>query len=470
MSKNTIKVRFAPSPTGELHLGGARTALFNWLFAQRQNGSFFLRIEDTDKERSKTQYTEQIIDSMKWLGLNWKTPVVYQSGRTERYKHYLNILFKNDLCYRCFCSKDELQQSKVDGHFLYPGTCRNLSEYEIKTKLNQGITFTIRIKIGSGKTMFNDLVYGKNVTDHNELDDFIIIRSDGTPTYNFSVVVDDYEMEISHVIRGDDHLSNTSKQIIIYRALGLKPPQFAHLPMILGPDKKRLSKRHGAPGVQSFADQGYFPDGLLNYLALLGWNPKNDDEIFSLTQLSNKFSLKQVQKKGAIWDEQKLHWISGQHMMQKSSKFVLDQVRAINPEWGKGSDIAVLIRILDLMKPRCKSLKEVISLSEPFFISPVVFNDGEKARAWPNQKTASNLIGCLKKLEQIAFWNAQQIESEIKHYVSTKSFSLGKIIMPLRLALFGSLNGPAVYDIIEILGKKEVNKRINFALETFSNI
>ena len=319
----SIKVRFAPSPTGELHLGGARTALFNWLYAKKHQGSFFLRIEDTDKERSKDIFTNQILDSLKWLGLDWDEPLVYQSGRMDRYKYYLNKLLDENKAYRCFCSKSDVENYKKDSYALYPGTCRNLTSEEVKSKLNQGISFTIRIKLEEGITAFDDLVYGTINTNNKELDDFIIARSDGSPTYNFTVVVDDFEMEISHVIRGDDHLSNTPKQLILYKSLDLNPPIFAHLPMILGPDKKRLSKRHGAPGVQSFADQGYFPDSILNYLALLGWNPKSEKEVMLTDELINGFSFQRVQKKGAVWDDKKLHWLSGQHVQNKTSQFLL---------------------------------------------------------------------------------------------------------------------------------------------------
>ena len=467
MTNNNVKVRFAPSPTGELHLGGARTALFNWLFAKASKGSFFLRIEDTDKERSKQLYTDQIIDALKWLGLDWEDPIIYQSGRADRYKQYLNTLLQNNLCYRCFCSKEDLERSKKEDYFQYDGTCRGLSDEEIKAKLNQGISFTLRIKVDQGKTIFEDLVYGKNITDHKELDDFIIARSDGSPTYNFTVVVDDYEMEISHVIRGDDHLSNTSKQLIIYKALDLKPPQFAHLPMILGPDKKRLSKRHGAPGIQNFKEKGYLPESLLNYLALLGWNPKNEEEVFTLDELSNKFSFNQVQKKGAAWDEQKLHWISGQHMIIKSSEFILDSVRFIDLEWGKGSDISTLVRIIDILKPRCKSLDEIILLSKPFFSEPTVFEESEVRKAWSDENTTKHLSDYCNEIASAPIWNAENIEKITKNFASENSLSLGKIIMPLRLALLGSLNGPAVYDIIEILGKKEVFKRIDSAIKNF---
>ena len=464
----SIKVRFAPSPTGELHLGGARTALFNWLYAKKHQGSFFLRIEDTDKERSKDIFTNQILDSLKWLGLDWDEPLVYQSGRMDRYKYYLNKLLDEKKAYRCFCSKSDVENYKKDSYALYPGTCRNLTSEEVKSKLNQGISFTIRIKLEEGITAFDDLVYGTINTNNKELDDFIIARSDGSPTYNFTVVVDDFEMEISHVIRGDDHLSNTPKQLILYKSLDLSPPIFAHLPMILGPDKKRLSKRHGAPGVQSFADQGYFPDSILNYLALLGWNPKSEKEVMLKDELINGFSFQQVQKKGAVWDDKKLHWLSGQHVQNKTSQLLLEEIRLLESDWGKNADISQLINIIDALKPRAKSLQEFILKSKYFFISPESFDESEMLKAWPNELT-TEIVGEIEKvLISVESWYTEILEKQIKSFATKNSYGVGKVIMPLRLAVFGSLDGPSVFDIMSILGKSETLNRIHSAISRMS--
>ena len=463
-NSSSVKVRFAPSPTGELHLGGARTALFNWLYAKKHHGSFFLRIEDTDKERSKEVFTNQILDSLKWLGLDWDEPLVYQSGRIDRYKHYIKKLLDEDKAYRCFCSKSDVESYKQDSYSLYPGTCRDLTDDEVMSKLNQGISFTIRIKLEEGIIEFDDLVYGVIKTNNKELEDFIIARSDGSPTYNFTVVVDDYEMEISHVIRGDDHLSNTPKQLIIYKNLDLKPPIFAHLPMILGPDKKRLSKRHGAPGVQNFSDKGYFPYSILNYLALLGWSPKNDKEVLTTEELINGFSFNQVQKKGAAWDEKKLHWLSGQHVQNKDSQFLLDQVRLLDSEWGKNSDISQLINIIESLKPRAKSLNEFISKSKYFFIRPESYDEAEKLKAWPSSDATHIVNQSNGVLSSIDNWTPEALEAEIKTFASENSYNVGKVIMPLRLAVFGSLDGPSLFDIIAILGKIETLYRIQYAI------
>ena len=459
-----VKVRFAPSPTGELHLGGARTALFNWLYAKRHDGSFFLRIEDTDKQRSKQIFTDQILDSLKWLGLDWDEPLIYQSGRSHRYKHYLNKLLDEGKAYRCFCSKNDLEDNKKDSYALYKGTCRNLTSDEIKSKLNQGISFTIRIKLEEGVTVFADLVYGSISTNNKELDDFIIARSDGSPTYNFTVVVDDYEMEISHVIRGDDHLSNTPKQIIIYNNLELNLPTFAHLPMILGPDKKRLSKRHGAPGVQNFTEMGYFPDSLLNYLALLGWNPKNEKEVLTSEELIESFSFEQVQKKGAVWDEKKLHWLSGQHIQNKSSQFLLKKIRMLDSDWGMNTDPSTLNSIIESLQPRAKSLQEFIFKSKSFFYPPKSYDENEKSKAWPNSEAIKIASQSIQILDAIDIWSSDMLEKKIKTFASDNSYAVGKVIMPLRLAVFGSLDGPSLFDIFFILGKKEVINRIQRAI------
>ena len=304
--KKSPSVRFAPSPTGKLHLGGARTALFNWLYAKHNGGKFFLRIEDTDTERSKKEYTDQILKSLDWLGLNWSSPLIYQSQRNSLYKEEVQKLLDNGRAYRCFLTREELafardKANKEGGDFRVPKTYRSLSLKDQKSLLNAGQSFTIRLKIpNKGHTSFIDKIYGDIRVNNKEIDDFIIVRSDGSPTYNLTVVVDDNDMEIDHVIRGEDHISNTSKQILIYSALGYTVPIFVHLPMILGTDKKRLSKRHGAPGIEEYRIQGYSVDALINYIVMLGWNPGSENELLSLNEIISQFDLKNIQKKGAV--------------------------------------------------------------------------------------------------------------------------------------------------------------------------
>ena len=465
MSKSTVKVRFAPSPTGELHLGGARTALFNWLFAKHNKGKFFLRIEDTDSVRSKEIYTKQILDSLSWLGIDYDKPIIYQSERHTQYKSYLKKLVDSKNVYRCFCSKSDLQDSRDAGGYKYSGKCRDLSMEDIKEKLNQSISFTYRIHIPDGVTSYNDLVYGKIKVDHNEIDDFIIIRSDGSPTYNFTAVVDDHDMAITHVIRGEDHLANTPKQIILYKFLGYDLPTFAHLPMILGPDKKRLSKRHGAPGVQYFRDQGYYPLVLINYLALLGWNLGNDDEIFSVNKLIEYFDLTDVHKKGAIWDIKKIHWISGEHLKSMPTDVIMDSIRSIDPEWGKGYEISFLVTIIEILKIRAKSLKDFVIQSRPFFEDPDNYDKVGLSKCWKDESVNKTIQSLLIELDTITDWRKEEINKIIKSFVEQNQLSMGKITMPIRIAVFGSLSGPSVIEILDLLGKKVCMERLNRALD-----
>ena len=466
MKKSSVRVRFAPSPTGELHLGGARTALFNWLFAKNQNGLFYLRIEDTDTARSKDKYTSQILDSLSWLGLKWDKPLVYQSGRSKQYKTYLNHLIDSGVVYRCFCSKNDLESSKNEGHYKYSGKCRDISTQTIKEKLNQGISFTYRIRIPDGSTNYNDLVYGKIKISNDQLDDFIIFRSDGSPTYNFTAVIEDHAMSITHVIRGEDHLSNTPKQIILYKALGFEIPIFAHLPMILGSDKKRLSKRHGAPGIQFFREDGYLPLSLVNYLALLGWNSGNEDEVFTLGSLIKKFDLKKIQKKGAIWDQKKLNWLSGQHIINLNTDFILDSIRNIEPEWGKGHEISFLITIIELLKIRSKSLKDIMNQSELYFNGPNDYDPIGLSKCWKKESVNSTVEKILKSLNSLSEWRKDELERVIHSISEINQLSMGKITMPLRIALLGSLSGPSVVDLLHILGRKDSINRIHKALDT----
>ena len=464
MGKSSVRVRFAPSPTGELHLGGARTALFNWLFAKNQNGMFFLRIEDTDTIRSKEEYTTQILDSLSWLGLDWDEPLVYQSGRSKEYRNYLNQLIDSGIAYRCFCSKNDLDGSRAKGHYKYSGKCRNISMETIKERLNQGISFTYRIRIPDGKTKYNDLIYGKIEISNDELDDFIIFRSDGTPTYNFTAVIDDHDMLITHIIRGEDHLSNTPKQIILHKALGFEIPTFAHLPMILGSDKKRLSKRHGAPGIQFFKEDGYLPLPLINYLALLGWNSGDKDEIFTLESLIEKFDLKKIQKKGAIWDPKKLNWLSGQHIINLQTDFILDSIRNIEPEWGKGYEISYLVNIIEILKIRSRSLKDIINQSELYFNGPDEYDPIGLSKCWKEESVNFTVKTILNSLDCLTEWRKGELETTLQSLSKNNQISMGKITMPLRIALLGSLSGPSVVDLLNIIGKKDSIDRINKAL------
>ena len=462
------RVRFAPSPTGQLHLGGARTALSNYLFSKSQGGKFLVRIEDTDLERSKKEYSDQICQSLNWLGLKWDEELVYQSANTSVYKSCIDFLLKNDKAYMCFASKKELEDIRNESSsFHYPGIWRDRDLSDINSEIKKGSPFTVRLKTPKeGKTSFQDLIYGNISVENNEIDDFIIVRSDGSPVYNLTNVVDDSSMEITHVIRGEDHVSNTPKQILIYHALGFKVPIFAHLPMILGEDKKRLSKRHGAAGVNEYESMGYQPDALLNYLALLGWNPGTEEEIFDLGSLVKNFDIRKVQKKSATYDQKKFNWISSQHLMKEDSDKVLNRLASIDPRWSESRSQDYLIKIIDLMKPRSNSLSDLIDQSRYFFSSPKEFDSAQLQKIW-KQNTTEIIIELKSVLGVINSWVAIELESNFKSFMDQKGFGIGKVMKPMRFLICGSLQGPSLFDLMELIGKEESLKRINYAINEF---
>ena len=466
-------VRFAPSPTGKLHLGGARTALFNWLYAKHNGGSFFLRIEDTDTERSKQEYTDQILNSLEWLGLKWSEPLIYQSKRNLIYKEEVQKLLDNGRAYRCFLTKEELQvarekSKKEGGEFRVPKTYRDLSLDDQKGLINSGQSFTIRLKIPSkGSTFFEDKIYGKINVNNNEIDDFIIVRSDGSPTYNFTVVVDDNNMGINYVIRGEDHISNTPKQILIYSALNYPVPDFAHLPMILGSDKKRLSKRHGAAAVEDFREQGYSVDALLNYIAMLGWNSGSEDELFSLEDLISKFDINKIQKKGAVYDEKKLHWVAGQHMIRKSEKNLLNEIREDDPNWQKHSKDTYIFSVLKLMKIRAKTLNELKEACAYFFSDPKDFDENAIIKRWKDKSVNKLINNFITRLEKLSNWSQKDLDESLRDTAQEMAVSAAKLIHPVRLAVSGQSHGPGLFELIELLGKMTTLRRLRKALDIF---
>lgn len=465
----TVHVRFAPSPTGELHLGGARTALFNWLYARHHGGQFHLRIEDTDQLRSQPEFTVQILEALQWLGLDWDGPLVYQSERLSIYKQAVNQLLQSGQAYRCFCSKAELESERAAApqgrEFMYSGKCRDLIDTEVRTRLNQGQNFTVRLHIPKGETVYDDLIYGPVTVNNTEIDDFIIARSDGTPVYNLVVTVDDQDMGITHVIRGEDHISNTSKQILLYHALGYDLPQFGHLPMILGPDKKRLSKRHGAPGVQAFHQAGYPPEALLNYLVLLGWNPDTDDEIFKLRELVDKFQLRQVHKKGAVYDPKKLDWISGKHLLAMSEEEILAGIRVIEPEWRRGRPDEFNHRVIEQLKPRSKSLQDLMVNSVYFYEAPADYDEKGVRKRWKDQSVNELVSRYVVRLESLIEWSSENAEWLLRETATEATVSAGKLIHPVRLALTGVVAGPSLFAIMELLGQDACLRRLKLALE-----
>ena len=462
------RVRFAPSPTGQLHLGGARTALFNYLFAKRSKGKFLLRIEDTDRERSRHEYVEQILDSLSWLGLDNDDEPIFQSSRSDRYSEIVERLLANRTAYRCFATEKELNKIREETKtYLYPGLWRDRSDNEVQSKIDAGESFTVRLRTPlSGSTSFIDQIYNKIETPNKEIDDFVIARSDSSPVYNLVVAVDDHDMGITHVIRGEDHVSNTPKQIMIYQALNWNLPSFAHLPMILGPDQKRLSKRHGAAGVQAFREQGYLPEALNNYLALIGWNPGTDQEMFNMEQLAETFDLGKVNKKSAVFDDKKLNWISGHHLMFRSNKDILDNIRSLIPEWGKTESDVYVMKVIDQLKVRSKTLIQLAEQSKYFFTDPESIDKEAKMNSWKDN-TRELLATYFKHISELDDWDQNSLESLLRTVANDAGVGAGKIIHPVRLALSGITHGPSLFIMMELLGKERCTRRIRTVINLF---
>ena len=466
---NKPVVRFAPSPTGYLHIGGARTALFNWLYAKKSGGTFLLRIEDTDLERSKSEYIDQITDALSWLGFNWDDNVVLQSKNKSRHEEAVNQMINAGTAYRCFLTKEELDAMRSESEkkkelFRVPKTFRDYSLDDQQKLIEEGKGFTVRLKIPDGITEFSDLVYGAIKVDNKELDDFIIARSDGSPTYNFVVAVDDSDMNISHVIRGDDHLANTPKQILVYKALGLAIPTFAHLPMILGSDKKRLSKRHAATNVQEYKERGFTPTSIINYLSLLGWNPDSDQEIFDISELINAFNFSQVQKKPATFDEKKLLWVSGQQMAKTETSAVIKEIEILDSNWGINQDSKYKKEVISLVKDRSKTLNDLIEISNVFFDDNVSYNKEMSSKVLDD-----NALQIIKDLYEALSveenWMRDVIESIFDNLMIQHEVGLGKLIKPIRFALTGLGYGPGIFDMIILLGKDRCLERLSKAVK-----
>lgn len=469
-TEKQIRVRFAPSPTGHLHIGGVRTALFNYLFARQKGGIYCLRIEDTDKERSTDENTREILDALAWLGLSADEEPVIQSDHAQSHLDAANQLLKEGKAYRCFCSKEELDADKTKAEaekrpYRYSGRCCELSDEDIRSKLDNNIPYTVRFKVPEGITRFKDMVYRDIAVNNEEIDDFIIIRSDGTPIYQLSVVVDDAAMEITHVIRGEDHLSNTPKQILLYLALGKKVPKFGHLPLILASDGKRLSKRHGATSVDEFKELGFLPEGLLNGLALLGWGDNMPKPIFSLEELIQRFDMSKVNKKGAIFDIDKLGWINGQHLSRSKAEDIWPFVKPlwlktgwINNDFSDETGIAYT----KLLKSRMRLLNEFVAYGEYLFKDPISYDEEAVAKHLSDPAVKDHITQLSADLKASNAKTADEMESILRNTAEKMDIKAAALIHPLRLAITGFGVSPGVFEICEILGLETVIKRLKF--------
>ena len=471
-----VRVRFAPSPTGYLHIGGARTAIFNWLFARQQQGKFLLRIEDTDQQRSGAEMVEAIFSGLRWLGLDWDDEPVLQSSRLEIYQDYAKRLLREGKAFRCFCSpeliyaeRERVREAKQQ--YRYNGHCRSMAAEESESRAEAGEKFTIRFRLPEGETIFHDVLHGDVRVSHEVLDDFIIMRSDGYPTYHLAVVVDDYEMGITHVLRGDDHLSNTPKQVLLYTAFGWDLPEFVHVPLIHGADRRRLSKRHGATAVGDYARQGYLPEALFNYLVLLGWSSGDDREIFSRDELIRLFGFDGLAKNAAIFDEQKLLWLNSQYIAALDGNALFDKVFPLLVEKGyvesdmSGDRRENVIAVLRLLQPRAKLMTDFVAQSDYFFREPAEYEPKGVRKHWQNDALPERLQELAARLEALPEWTEESIERVVRDFADELHVSAAKVIHPVRLALTGRTASPGLFEIMFLLGRETVLQRFKKAVE-----
>ncbi|MDX2481817.1 MAG: glutamate--tRNA ligase [Desulfuromusa sp.] len=458
-----LRVRFAPSPTGYLHIGGARTALFNYLLAKKESGKFILRIEDTDVVRSTQDSVDAILDAMTWLGFSCDEGPIYQSDRFDLYRQKVQQLLKVGKAYRCYCTAEELdakrEKAKEEGRKpKYDGTCRNRTD-------QPDAPFVVRFKLPAGReeTTFVDRIKGSISFRHEELDDLIIQRTDGTPTYNFVVVVDDAEMGINLVIRGDDHINNTPRQILLYEALGYSVPGFAHVPMILGSDKKRLSKRHGATSVMAYQEMGYLPEALVNYLVRLGWS-SGDEEIFSMADLIEKFSLENVGRSAGVFNPEKLLWLNSHYIKTGDPQRLADLLKPFLEQKGiaveNGPD---LVEVVKSLQERSATMVEMADGAAFYFVDQVEYEEKAKAKfLGPEQKELFSII--LDKLSSCDIFDENELEPFFAEIMQVTKLKFGKVAQPLRVALTGGTASPSIYDVLQVLGKEVSLLRIAQAI------
>lgn len=484
-----VRVRFAPSPTGYLHIGGARTALFNWLFARKMGGKLILRIEDTDVARLKEDSVSQILTSLKWLGINWdEGPEVggdygpyYQSERFDIYRKYCQQLVDEGKAYYCFCTPEELEaqrekQRQAKQPFRYARTCRDLTPEEVKARIDAGASYSVRLKIpAEGSVVVHDLIHGDVTFNMDQYDDFVIMKSNGIPTYNFAVVIDDHLMGMTHVMRAEEHLSNTPKQLLVYQAFGWEPPKFGHMSMILAPDRSKLSKRHGATSVEEFRSQGFVAEAIVNYLTLLGWGPGDEREIFSLQDTVELFELEQMSKKAAIYDTKKLTWMNGQYLSELPLEKIIPEVKPFFVKDGYVDEVwfaeneEYFARLVDTVRVRVKTLQEIADASDYFFKDVESYDEKGVAKHFKPEAVA--LLGqCIAAVEADSVYSLETTEAAYNKIAADNNLALGKVIHPTRLALTGRTVSPGMFDVMVLLGKEKTLARLHKAVEFIKNM
>jgi glutamyl-tRNA synthetase len=482
--KGSVRVRFAPSPTGYLHVGGARTALFNWLFARKERGTMILRIEDTDAERNKPELVTGIIEGLKWLGVDWDEGPYYQSQRTELYREAAKKCLANGSAFRCYCPPEKYvggdhAEERAEGakvRRVVRCTCRDGKPSSPETKP------ALRFKVPTGgTTKFFDAVFGEREFSNDEIEDFVLLRSGkdgeefGQAMYQMSVVADDIDMRITHVIRGADHISNTPKQVLLYRALGAEPPVFAHVPLILGPDKSRLSKRHGATDVNMYRREGFLPEAFRNFLALLGWAAGGDEEFFRTKELVEKFSLEGVSRTNGVFDRAKLEWFNTQYLQKLPIENLLPPVEEQlkqdglwKEEWATGAGREWFSRTVDLLRPRVRLLPDFGSWSRAFFSDEFTIDPAAKAKFWKDEKVPSLLAKLADALAGLTEWNHDACDHASRKVAEEAGVKAGLLINATRVAIVGQAVAPPLFDTMVVLGQERVVRRLHAAVSGFA--
>ena len=477
------RVRFAPSPTGYLHVGGARTALFNWLFARRHGGTFVLRIEDTDVERSSAEMVDGILDGMRWLGLDWDEGPgaggsygpYFQSERLARYRELAEQLVANGHAYYDYRTPEEVAADREasesgSGDWQHHRAGRNVTGEQARAYELEGRPRAVRFLVPDGRTTYTDLVHGPIEFDHANIEDFVVLRSDGYPTYHLSVVADDVDMKITHVVRGDDHISNTPKQVLLYGALGAPLPQFAHVPLILGPDKKRLSKRHGATSVTEYARQGILPEAMVNFLALLGWSPGNDRELFTKRELAEVFALEGISGGDAVFNPEKLEWFNNQHMMRLPADEVARRIEPALREaglWRDGfaaGERGWLLKLIELLKPRAHKLGDFVPQVQPLVAERVEMDPAAVAKHLAPAGTRAHLEAIAAALDGLPEFTAAPLEQALRDLATARGVKAGVLIHVTRVAVTGRTVSPGIFEVLELLGRERVRERLAAAL------
>jgi len=465
--RGPVRVRFAPSPTGFLHLGGVRTAIYNDLLRQSAGGTFILRIEDTDKERSDEAMTRQIQSALSWVGVVWDEGPFLQSERMPRHHERAEELLASGKAYRCFCTPEDLDRQRTEAQamgvaFRYPRTCLHRPPEDTAALLASGASFAVRFKMPDGNIRFTDLVRGAMDFPPDALDDFILLRSDGTPTYHMSVVVDDIDMEVTHVIRGEDHLSNTPKHIPLFQALGGTVPTFGHLPLILGPDKKRLSKRYGATSVEEFQNEGVLPQALYNFMALLGWSPGEDREILSREEMIALFDVGRLNASAAVFDREKLLWMNSQYMLKMTVEELRPYLQPFLDQAGLAdADPARLAAALELHRPRSRTLKELAEQVLPYFQETLAYDPAASAKFFKDPDLPGHLEALRDRYAALPAFTKDALEAELRSVSEARAIKAGVLIHPTRMALSAAAAGPPLFDLVETMGRDISLRRLD---------